>query len=187
MKELSRRRAALVSLAALFVSVIGSLLFWWTLSQPAAPPGSITARDDVAAVAPAARREQLALDAELAAFDLRPPIVKQQLSSASADEHPHPITPAHERLRLERAYVAELNQAIDFHDGLALREALDAYRRDFPEDQQRLQEAYGIIGDCLTSPGEASREAARSFYDAHHGSSLRRWVRRVCLEPQNGE
>jgi len=97
--------------------------------------------------------------------------------------HPHPLTQEHERLRRERALLAELDQAIDFRDGAALRAGLAAYRREFPEDPQGLQQGYAVLASCLTNPGPASRVDAERFYRTRHGSSLRRWIRRVCLEP----
>lgn len=110
------------------------------------------------------------------------PETPRSVSVQPPTEHPHPITAEHQRLRRERALLAQLDRAIDFHDGRELRELLDRYRREFPEDEQRLQAGYGVIAACLNAPGSNSRVAAASFYAQQRGSSLRRWVRRVCLE-----
>ena len=106
----------------------------------------------------------------------------QLAAPAPRAEHPHPITAEHQRLRRERALLAQLDQAVDFHDGRALGSLLDQYRREFPEDEQRLQAGYGVIAECLNAPGASSRSVAADFYAQQRGSSLRRWVRRVCLE-----
>jgi hypothetical protein len=182
--ESSRRQAALISGAVLLASAVGIALFAVTPNKPAALGAvwiATTPAHDAARLAPREGAEVAALDTELAALDVQQPTAHDD-SPSVPDLHPHPITPEHERLRRERAFVQELNQAIDFRDGLVLREALDAYRRQFPQDEQRLQQGYGIIADCLTVPGDAGRAAARRFYDAQRGSSLRRWVRRVCLD-----
>jgi hypothetical protein len=123
-----------------------------------------------------------------------PPLATTQASAEEAREpepeagvareiRPHPITPAHERLRRERALVAELNRAMDGRNATALREGLETYRLEFPEDEQRIQEGYGVITDCLAA-GSATRQAAERFYAANRGSPLRRWIRRICLEDQ---
>ncbi len=106
----------------------------------------------------------------------------EMLDAAGHDRHPHPITPAHERLRRERHFVASLDDAMDARSGALLREKLEQYRREFPEDHQRLQAGYAVIADCLEH-GESARASAEKYYQERRGSTLRRWVRRLCLEP----
>lgn len=85
-------------------------------------------------------------------------------------------------MRRERFHLAELERAVDLRDGEALRTALEKYRREFPQDAQHVQEGYELLADCLLKPSRLTSGAARRFYAAHHGSSLRRWIRRVCFE-----
>jgi hypothetical protein len=71
---------------------------------------------------------------------------------------------------------------MDIGDVAWLREGLDAYRSEYPDDPHALQEGYEIIADCLEHPGAASTEVARQYYSANKASTLRRYVRRHCFE-----
>ena len=96
--------------------------------------------------------------------------------------HPHPITPQHQRIYRENHLVGELNGAMDVKDVPGLRRLLEEYRRDYPEDDNMLQDGYAVIADCLEHPGEAARAAAERWAETHRGSTLRRFVNRHCLE-----
>jgi hypothetical protein len=98
--------------------------------------------------------------------------------------HPHPITPQHKRLFAENALVANLNGAMDVKDVPAMRRMLEEYRREYPEDDHQLQDGYAVIADCFEHPGAASRAAAERWIPTHNGSTLKRFVYRHCLEPQ---
>ena len=71
---------------------------------------------------------------------------------------------------------------MDVRDAPGLRRLLEEYRRDYPEDDQMLQDGYAIIADCFENPGEAARAAATRWAETHRGSTLRRFVNRHCLE-----
>jgi hypothetical protein len=96
--------------------------------------------------------------------------------------HPHPITPQHQRIYRENRLVGELNGAMDVKDVPALRRMLEEYRRDYPEDDNMLQDGYAVIADCLERPGDDARAAATRWAETHRGSTLRRFVNRHCLE-----
>ena len=98
--------------------------------------------------------------------------------------HPHPITPQHVRLYAENRLVGVLNGAMDVQDVPAMRRFLEQYRREYPEDDNDLQEGYGVIADCLEHPGAATRAAAERWLPLHNGSILKRYVTRHCLEPR---
>jgi hypothetical protein len=101
----------------------------------------------------------------------------------------HPLTPEHERLRGQQALVAQLNDALDLRDAVAMRRLLERYESEDPEDPQRLIEGYERIADCIEQAGAAgladARANAQRYYDEARASSLRRYVRRVCLEPRD--
>src|SRR5262249_57087426 len=96
--------------------------------------------------------------------------------------HPHPITPRHVRIQQENRLIGALNDAMNLSDGPELHALLDRYRAEFPEDPNGLQAGYQVIVQCLEHPGTASREAARRYYDEARASTLRRFVRRHCLD-----
>jgi hypothetical protein len=165
--------------------------------------GALWLRDGARAPAPA--RPRVAAPASSSPELLAPPAATTESAAASTTKvaarptgevsprvtpkepgeekaQPHPLGPRHERLRRERHFVARLDDAVDARSGALLREALEEYRREFPEDEQRLQAGYAVIADCLDGGSEMARQVAERFYEQHRGSSLRRWVRRVCLE-----
>jgi len=96
--------------------------------------------------------------------------------------HPHPITPEHERIYRENELTFALDGAVDIEDVSGIRRLLAIYRSEYPEDSLVMQQGYEIIADCLAQPGERTRAAAQRFYDTEFASSLRRHVRRHCLE-----
>jgi len=118
----------------------------------------------------------------------RPPAARPPAAAPVPDDdpvHPHPITAAHQLVFRENALIGAINGAMDVKDARGLRELLDQYRREYPEDPSQLQEGYRIIADCLDNPGAASTAAAQRYCDVERGSTLRRFVGRHCLE--NGD
>jgi hypothetical protein len=96
--------------------------------------------------------------------------------------HPHPITPRHERIFAENRLIGALDGAMDVKDAAGMRKLLEQYRREYPEDDNMLQEGYAVIADCFEHPGPQSRAAAERWLPSHNGSTLKRWVKRHCLE-----
>jgi hypothetical protein len=98
--------------------------------------------------------------------------------------HPHPITPQHQRIFAENRLIGDLNGAMDVKDAPAMRRFLEQYRREYPEDDNMLQDGYAVIADCFEHPGAQARAAAERWVQTHNGSTLKRFVNRHCLEPQ---
>ena len=98
--------------------------------------------------------------------------------------HPHPITPMHQRIYAENRLVGAIEGAIDVKDAAAIRRLLEQYRREYPEDEQDVQDGYAVIADCIDHAGAPARAAAERWLDAHNGSTAKRYVLRTCLEPQ---
>jgi hypothetical protein len=103
---------------------------------------------------------------------------------ATGPAHPHPITPQHQRIYGENRLVGAIEGAMDVKDTAGMRRLLDQYRREYPEDDQDLQDGYGVIADCIDHAGAPARAAAERWLDAHNGSTAKRYVLRYCLEPQ---
>jgi hypothetical protein len=96
--------------------------------------------------------------------------------------HPHPITPERVALQRELQLIAALNDALDLRDAASMRSLLADYRAHDPRDQNELQAGYACLIDCIEAPGDASRAAAETYYETYRASTLRRFVRRICLE-----
>ncbi|MDC0681485.1 hypothetical protein [Sorangium atrum] len=96
--------------------------------------------------------------------------------------HPHPITQRHVEIQHENGLIGLLNDAMGARNGARMRELVHEYRRTHPGDPNHLQDGYEIIADCLDAPGESSRAAAEGYYAEHRASTVRRFVRRICLE-----
>jgi hypothetical protein len=99
-----------------------------------------------------------------------------------APRHPHPITPEHERIFEENSRIGTLNGAMDQGNFAALRRLNAQYRRDYPEDAHVLHDGYDLVADCLERRSSRTHAAARRFWQEQRASSLRRYVRRYCLE-----
>jgi hypothetical protein len=187
----------------LFVAVVGLVLgglgFWWVPERSSfrEPPPSVSLRTTIAAVSPGATQERAVASHASARNE---PRVNNKLSNAtvasrtapmreSSDEEspdelrqPHPITPQHQRIFEENSRIGAMNYAMDRGDFAALRRLNSERRQDYPEDADLQKEAYDLIADCLEQRTPPVVAAARRFWQAERASSLRRYVRRHCLE-----
>lgn len=109
--------------------------------------------------------------------------------TSTADRHPHPMTPEREALQQELRLVGALQDALDLEDVPALRDLIDRYRAHVPADENKLAEGYARLADCLEVDHDARehehdsvRAAALAYYDNERASTLRRYIRRICLE-----
>ncbi|WP_437947722.1 hypothetical protein WME98_44510 [Sorangium sp. So ce296] len=124
-----------------------------------------------------------AAGAELAAAAIDLPVVGPSPDDRhDGPAHPHPVTPRHLEMQHENGLIALLNDAMSARDGARMRELVREYRRTHPGDPSRLQDGYEIIAGCLEAPGEDSRTAAEGYYAEHRASTVRRFVRTICLE-----
>ena len=174
------RRQALALPAAVLVITAG-FVAWWLLQdpvkvpEPSAPVAAVQVRPTPSgAVSPAAAYE----DKHVYALPIHP------AGSASATEpvHPHPFTPQHERIFRENHLIGQLNGAMDIRDAKGMRQLLATYREEYPEDENVMQDGYQLVINCIESPGEATRAAAKKYWETELASGLRRSIRRHCLE-----
>jgi hypothetical protein len=182
----SRRLLAL----SVFIAAGGWLFL---RGEPAAPPAS-EPETEIAAAAPVVQPQPRPVPAPVLLAVAPPPATEPvgddglPIMPARADDprpegpvHPHPLTPAHERIFRENRLIGALDGAMDVRDVPALRRLLAEYRDQYPEDAYMLQDGYQVIADCLEHPGEDARAAARRFSEEQRGSTLRRFVERHCL------
>ena len=150
--------------------------------------------------------DHLVIEPEVARWEVSPPEAAQVTQPArsaptqlppprpspaaqSGDEQPHPITPEREALQQELPIVDALQDALVLGDVPALRGLIERYRAHVPGDENKLAEGYARLADCLelgdaTSErdGASVRAAARQYYENERASTLRGFVRRICLE-----
>jgi hypothetical protein len=72
--------------------------------------------------------------------------------------------------------------ALESSEFAKARELLRQHRLEYRETDDDMREGYDIIADCLEKPGPTTTLRARRFYDEQTHSTLRRRVRRACLE-----
>jgi hypothetical protein len=167
------------ALWGLALAVLLGVVFWLQKPPDAVEPSAASHADR----APAAEPSKQPLAARERASD-GVPIMPAGANTKVPDEplHPHPITPAHERIYRENNLVGALNLAVDLEDPRRIRQTLEQYRAEYPEDAHRLQEGYAIIAACLEQLDDATRERAQRFWSTQIRSQTRRYVRRHCLE-----
>jgi hypothetical protein len=177
------------------LTALAAWLFWQrgaerTVAAPSASVSVALADEPLALLRTAAptRQPRPAEGSTYPASTPLPSIAERARASLDVDglEHPHPITPQHEALREQQQLVAALNDALDQRDAAGLRTLIERYDAVAPEDPQRLAEGYERVADCLDAPDPARRTSARAnaqrYYDDARASTLRRYVRRMCLE-----
>lgn len=187
---MSGRRSRLqVGLLAAFVAGLGWLC-WFGLRETAVesaaaetsePPQPAVAMFAGNAPAPARATHVSQVTAESPQAQ-QPAVQQPSASEPDLDGHPHPITAAHVRIAHELQLIQQLNDALDLRDGARMRPLVDSYARDFPDDPNAMVAGYQRIADCLEDPGDRTRQAAEEYYERERASTLRRYVRRVCLE-----
>jgi hypothetical protein len=189
-------RTGRVFTAAALLGLAGLMLSWIFSDGPRPPPeppprrvSGGTARSSPSATA--APPPGTARSSSTEVSHAHEPRVTSAVASPSRDaydetRHPHPITPAHERIFEENNRVGALNGAMDQGDFVALRRLNAEYRKAYPEDEHVLQEGYDLIADCLEERTPRAVDAARRFWQTHRASTLRRYVRRHCLEERPG-
>jgi hypothetical protein len=190
----SRRKIVTVAAGALLL-LVG--VIWWRALR--AQPGTAVPDDESAASIAAAEpppaaphvsalppppRRAAARDDEVITSDGMPIMPAHDGEPKTEGMHPHPITPQHQRLFAENRLVGALEGAMLVKDAAGIRRLLEQYRREYPEDQNMLQDGYAVIADCLDHPGDASSRAeAEAWLVGHNGSPVKRFVLRHCLEP----
>ena len=102
-------------------------------------------------------------------------------STEHGPRHPHPMTSEHRRIFRENALIGSLNGAMDVEDFRGLRELNGRYKAEYPEDPHALQAGYDLIADCLERRTPENRARAERYFAEERASTLRRYVRRHCL------
>jgi hypothetical protein len=99
-----------------------------------------------------------------------------------AEGAPHPIS--HEHLRQFRN--ADLLHAADAALGAGdieeARAILASHHLEMPALSQVEEEALWLLADCVEDPSAERMARVQQFYDDHPASTLRRRLRRLCLE-----
>jgi hypothetical protein len=186
----------LVFFLVLAVAAIALVAGWLLSNRPSEPLDQSSAADSAAASAPFEPRQ----DAQ-PRRQLQPPPGPKPDEHVADDGigfmpkhegegappgmlHPHRVTEQHRRNFEEIRIAAAIDDAMDAKDVPVMKELLEQYRRDFPEDSGDLQSGYAIVIDCFERPGPETRAAADRWIDHHNGSTIKRAVLRHCIEPQ---
>ncbi|HEY3592836.1 MAG TPA: hypothetical protein VGL13_03140, partial [Polyangiaceae bacterium] len=179
------RRAPLVGLLVLLA---GAVLWFMFRPEPPPEPKPVAEAEPEPAVTPAltaapsppAPRIQAAIRA---IFEAGKP--ERTPYDQSPGQPSHPTTPESERIQRENAMVQAMNDAMDLADGAKLRALVREHAEEYPEDSNQLRDGYDVVADCLEHPGPASRAAGERFFENERGSTLRRFVKRYCIEPRD--
>lgn len=161
------------------------MLAWWALRPAPVPPEVVgpAALEPApqAAPAPAPPREPETTTADFTA-DGQPIHPAGSAEVDAVGMAPHPITPTHERIFRENNLIGDLNSAMDNAQVAELRQLLQQYRDEYPEDAHVLQAGYELIANCQEKLTPELRQQAQRYYDEELDSGLRRYIRRYCLE-----
>jgi hypothetical protein len=180
MRALSAKVRALVGIAAVLLLVVAIALF--VVRTDGAPKHQVVTTELEAPPSVPVERSASTLTPAVHDAATGVPLERHDPRVPTGPVHPHPITPEHGRLFEENRLFAALNAAMDRRDTVAMRQLLDEYEHDYPEDPHLLQAGFAVIADCIDHPGQASTRAAQTYDTANKASILRRYVRRHCFE-----
>jgi hypothetical protein len=99
-------------------------------------------------------------------------------------EPPHPITADHRRLYRDVDLLQAADDAISAQRFAEARALLAQHRRELPGMSVIEEEGLWLLTDCaeLRNPQNVAR--VQAFYDEHSASTVRRRLRRACLEAE---
>lgn len=97
-------------------------------------------------------------------------------------EHPHPITREHERLFRDVDLLHAADDAIKEGAFESARDLLARHHRELRGMSSVEEEGLLLLADCAEDPNADNLARVQSFYDEHTDSSVRRRLRRGCLE-----
>ena len=170
----------------LFGLVLAGLASWFAWPSGSPPPSSRSAADHATLGAPTSEEAAILTTSHSPSPPAPPEDSMREADHLDAHqderEHPHPITPEHERIFAENRTIQALNDSMARRDVRKMRELLSEYRKLDPQDVEATQAGYAVIADCIEYPGPGSLTAAGHFYDTQRHSPLRRFVRRICFE-----
>jgi hypothetical protein len=181
----SNRRAVRTTIIVVFFGAA----FWLLFHKDKAPPEPLPEQASTQALVEPRPVEPPPMPSPPAA----PPVFRAAPEASKPepvpyDQNPgmpsHPITPEHERIARENSLIQQMNDAMDLKDGARLRKLVGDHAAEFPEDANQLREGYEIVADCLEHPGPATTRAGERFFEAERGSTLRRFVKRHCIDAQ---
>lgn len=167
-----------------FVTMIGST------GQPASTESAANALSSERVFA--SRDAVLASPKDDQGAEPRPPFLASNTSRPSdplhdEDVEPHPINEERLRMADHHAILARLTETLKHKDYGRARDLIADHKRQFgDEDGWRADRlGYERLLECLESPSQSAHDRAEVFIHEERLSSLRRHVRRVCLEGRN--
>lgn len=190
----SRRRAA----ALLGACVLGASGAFWLLgnmpTQRAALEQKTTATGETRPLHVdahgSAREQNEAQPRNMAPNLLR--LLAQAARDTPEDEHtheltgaPHPITADHQRLYRDVDLLHAADQAIRLQRYAEARALLAEHHRALPGMSPVEEEGLLLLADCAELRSPASVASVQQFYDRHTASTVRRQLRRGCLEQES--
>jgi hypothetical protein len=129
-----------------------------------------------------ARRAPAVSRADLARLVLAARAAASRDAAHEDRERPHPITSEHLRLYRDVDLLRAADAAIAKADYERARALLAQHHRDLPGMSSVEEEGLLLLADCAQQPSADNVARVQDFYDEHTESSVRRRLRRVCLE-----
>jgi hypothetical protein len=108
-----------------------------------------------------------------------------QPQTAVADahtNHPHPITSDHVRLYHDVDLLHAADEAIKSGELDRARDLLSQHHRELHGMSVVEEEGLFLLADCVEEPNESNVARVKIFYEDHPESTVRRRLRRGCLE-----
>jgi hypothetical protein len=163
-------------------------------SKPAPPPGAGSAEQTTPAPSVNAEQSSAAERSVTAPSSAVPlpsaaersvdaPSSAPPLPSAAEERHPHPLTPTRVAQFRQADLLEGALRALDQRDFARARTLVATHRREFPGARVDMNEGIELLAECLERPTDAVVGRAEKFYSEHTVSTLRRRLRRECLEP----
>jgi hypothetical protein len=106
----------------------------------------------------------------------------RQQASAEHAQHPHPITSEHARLYRDVDLLHAADEAIKAGAFDSARDLLAQHHRELRGMSNVEEEGLLLLADCAQEPSADNLARVQGFYDEHSESSVRRRLRRACLE-----
>lgn len=105
-----------------------------------------------------------------------------QTGAAAAERHPHPVSADHQRLYRDVDLLQAADEAIAQQRYADARRLLTQHHAELPGMSPLEEEGLWLLVDCAEERSPENLARVQDFYDHNSASTVRRRLRRACLE-----
>lgn len=181
-----RRRVETWLAAGVLAGLLAALWVWlYSGHEPTPAAAAETSEPSDISAAPVTSKQARSLVRQRLLAELARAAQEERARKAEPVRGPHPISDDHQRLYRDADLLHAAEEAIEQLRFDEAREHLLTHQRELPGMSPLEAEGLWLLVDCVEHPSASNTERVQTFYDEHTASTVRRRLRRSCLERVN--